>query len=523
MQTLNLIQGSPEWHDHRRKHLNASDAPAMYGVSPYKTRNELLHEMHTGLTKEVDSELQSRFDDGHYYEALGRPLAASIIGATLYPVTGTNGQFSASFDGITMDELYIYEHKSLNNELRAIMVGDFTGKDLPIYHRVQMEQQLMVSGAEKVLFMASKWEEDKLVEERHCWYEPDLELRNKIVLAWAQFEKDLAEYVPEAIKEKPKAEQVESFPVPSIIVRGELVACNLEQIIPVFDRYFEETKTELVTDQDFADGEANAKNSREAAKNLKLKAKEVVDQIATVSEVVRQLELYAGKFDALGLKLEKAVKEQKEAIKNEAISAARLAWQQHVASLQKLISPINLVIDQPDFAASIKGVKTIKSLKSNISDALADGKIQADALANELGSKLAWFKETSNSYQQLFADMQQIIYKPLDDFQLLVNTRVREEQERKTKEAADALLKSETPEPALKLQEVIETVAPAPVAAALVSEKFESKVTETQYFKGTQPTAEELITAVAFAYKVDQPRAQKWLQEANFFEVKLAA
>jgi predicted phage-related endonuclease len=49
-----LVQGSPEWLAYRAQHFNASDAPAMMGCSPNKTRAQLLREMHTGLTADVD-------------------------------------------------------------------------------------------------------------------------------------------------------------------------------------------------------------------------------------------------------------------------------------------------------------------------------------------------------------------------------------------------------------------------------------------------------------------------------------
>ena len=42
MKTLQLNQGSKEWHEHRSTHWNASDAPAILGCSPYKSRSELL-------------------------------------------------------------------------------------------------------------------------------------------------------------------------------------------------------------------------------------------------------------------------------------------------------------------------------------------------------------------------------------------------------------------------------------------------------------------------------------------------
>ncbi len=88
MKTIDLIQGGPEWHAHRAQHWNASDAPAMLGVSPYKSRAELLRERATGIGQEFDAATQRRFDDGHRFEALARSLAEQIIGDELFPVTG---------------------------------------------------------------------------------------------------------------------------------------------------------------------------------------------------------------------------------------------------------------------------------------------------------------------------------------------------------------------------------------------------------------------------------------------------
>ncbi|MBQ1761914.1 MAG: YqaJ viral recombinase family protein, partial [Aquincola sp.] len=132
MQTHTLVQGTPEWHQHRANYFNASDAPAMMGCSPYKTRQQLLHERATGITPDVDAATQRGFDDGHRFEALARPLMEQIIGQDLYPCTGTEGNLSASFDGLTMLEDIAAEHKSLNDRLRAAMHDGSTGADLPL-------------------------------------------------------------------------------------------------------------------------------------------------------------------------------------------------------------------------------------------------------------------------------------------------------------------------------------------------------------------------------------------------------
>ena len=160
MITHNLIQGSQEWHAYRAAHDNASDAPAMMGCSAYKTREQLLAERATGITPEVDSATQSRFDAGHRFEALARPLAEKIMEEDLYPCTGSveGSRLSASFDGLTLLEDVALEHKTLNQRLRAALeVPGCTGADLPMEYQIQMEQQCAVSDCERILFMASAW------------------------------------------------------------------------------------------------------------------------------------------------------------------------------------------------------------------------------------------------------------------------------------------------------------------------------------------------------------------------------
>ena len=123
MITHNLVQGSSAWHAYRATHDNASDSPAMMGCSAYKTREQLLAERATGITTEVDSATQSRFDAGHRFEALARPLAEKIMEEDLYPCTGSveGSRLSASFDGLTLLEEVALEHKTLNQRLRAVL------------------------------------------------------------------------------------------------------------------------------------------------------------------------------------------------------------------------------------------------------------------------------------------------------------------------------------------------------------------------------------------------------------------
>ncbi|MGD9756394.1 MAG: YqaJ viral recombinase family protein, partial [Comamonas sp.] len=240
MQLVNLVQGSPEWHAHRRNHFNASDAPAMMGASSYKNRSELIKELATGVTEEIDAATQRRFNDGHQFEAWARPLAEKIIGEDLSPCVGTRGKYSASFDGLTFMNDVAFEHKTLNSTLRGVMEAGCTGADLPLQYRVQMEQQAMVSGSERILFMASKWTSEGLpVEALHCWYEPDAELRAQIIAGWEQIEKEVAAYQPQAAEPKlqPEAKIRDALPLLRIEARGEITTSTLDSFrVEVLER-----------------------------------------------------------------------------------------------------------------------------------------------------------------------------------------------------------------------------------------------------------------------------------------------
>ena len=420
MNIHNLVQGTAEWHAYRSERFNASDAPAMMNCSPYKTRTELLNERKTGLTPEVDTHTRRIFNDGHRYEELARPLAEKILGEDLYPVTGSIDLLSASFDGLTMDESIAWEHKSLNDKLRAVN----SVEDLPLNYRVQMEQQLLVSGAEKCLFMATKWDNDELVDEKHFFYSSDDKLRDDIIFGWEQFKTDLEDHEVKAVVELPKADAIMDLPAVIVQVKGELTLCNMGDVRPQFDDFLANAITIMVTDEDFAMAEEESKLARKTAKRCLDTAKGVVDQTSSISEVTRELELYAAKFNALALSQEKAVKTQKEARKVAIMSESVKAYSAYKDALEAEIVPIRLIVQAPDFAGSMKAKRTISSLEDAVASELALAKINVDAAAKEIRSCLAYLDETAKDYRFLFNDLQTIINLDRSHFEMTVRVRV---------------------------------------------------------------------------------------------------
>ena len=464
MQERKIIQGTPEWHEFRAQHLNASDAPAMMGESPYKTRDELLREKATGVAVDVSEETQRRFDDGHRFEALARPLAEKIIGEELYPVVGSNGKFAASFDGMTMLGEVIFEHKTLNAALAAIDPDE----QLPLYYRIQMEHQLMVSGAEKCLFMASKWDAaDQLIGESHRWHSPDLVLRQRIVDGWAQFEKDLAGYVPPEAKPEAVGRAPDALPALRIELTGQVTTSNLAE----FRAHAQEVlggikKDNFQTDEDFANADKTAKWCADVESRLDAAKQHALAQTTSIDELFRTLDAIKEDTRQVRLGLEKTVKARKEAVKLECINKAKSDFSAHVAALQSEIADVRLTVLTPDFGGAIKGLKTLASIDNAIGVAMANAKIAADQQAADVRAKLAWLGENAAEHRALLADLQQLIAKPLDDFKLVVTARIdarRRAEEARLEAERERIRKEE----AAKLAAQTESIKPPTAAADL--------------------------------------------------------
>lgn len=431
MKTHDFQQGSAQWHAHRATHFNASDAPAMMGCSPYMTRTELMARLKTGISAEVDHATQRRFDDGHRFEALARPLGEKIIGEDLYPVTGSDGDLSASFDGLTLMEDVAFEHKSLNDDLRAAMrqQGGNANDFLPPLYRIQMEQQCMVSGAGKVLFMASKWNGDELVEERHCWYTPDPVLRAQIVAGWKQFAEELPTFEPKAVAvEKVVAEVVESLPAPVVKVTGELA---LQDNFKVFEerlRHFLEHRLirEPKTDEDFVNLDAQIKAMKQGREALKASKAQMLAQVQPIDQASKTADMLDTLLQQNCSMAERLLKDEKERRKGEIVADGVKAFTDHIFALNTRLGRAYMPQVPVDFGGCVRGLKSLASMEDKVSTELARAKIAANEVADRIDANLKHLQDKASAHKFLFADAATIVLKAPDDLQTLVSSRIAE-------------------------------------------------------------------------------------------------
>lgn len=452
METVTLAQGSPEWLAHRARHFNASDAPAMIGVSPHKTRRQLLAECSTGITPEVDAAVQKRFNNGHRLEALARPLAEEIIGEPLYPVTGTNGRYSASFDGLTLGEDTGFEHKALNNELRTVFASDLP---LPPHFLVQIEHQFLVSGAGRILFMASDWDADgNLIEEHHRWVESDPQLREQLIAGWERFAADLEAFEPTpASAPAPLGAAPETLPALRIEVEGTVIASNLVAFRETAIAAVRAVKRDLITDQDFADAEMSVKWCKEVESRIDAAKAHALSQTASIDELFRALDAITDESRRVRLDLEKRVKVRKDEIRAGIVTDAQRALAKHVAQLSAELAPHRVPDMHPDFAGAIKGKRSIEAMHDAVDAALASAKIAADSVARTMRANLAFYREHADGSDFLFADIAAHLTRQEAEFREFVEVRierhriVEEARERHAKDEAERKRLEEVPGP----------------------------------------------------------------------------
>lgn len=441
---IDVAQGTPAWHALRGKHNTASEAPVMMNASSKMRRNELLHMKATGTEKEICAWVQKNlFDKGHVQEASSRIIVEKMIDQELYPVTATDdeGYLLASFDGVTMLHDVLYEHKMWNEKL-AQAVRD---ENLDPEYYWQLEQQLLVSGAEYVCFTVSDGTRDKFVS---MDYYPVEGRADQLLAGWAQFDKDLAKYVPTEAKEVAVAKTIKSLPALSIQLTGEVSSSNLAIYKETALGFIENINTNLKTDQDFADAEAMVKFCDKAEKELELVKSQALSQTASIDELFRTIDVLKEEMRKKRLVLNGAVTKRKEAIRIEIKDKAEADLFDHLAALNARVGPrVRLPHIMADFTGVMKSKRTIASLQDAVDSELARVKIESNAIADAIDENLKLLRELDAKYLPLFRDAQELVLKDNADLVNIIKVRVNE---------ADQLEKDNIEAERLRLEKVAE-------------------------------------------------------------------
>lgn len=452
-ETHDFLQGSDQWHANRAQCYNASDLAAAAGESCKTKRNDLIASIATGTEKQFSKwVLENVIEPGHRFEALARPLAEEFIGEPLFSVSmsravpGLSKRLGASVDGKTMDDRTNWEHKRLNATLAAALKEG----TIPCEYHYQMEQGMLVDGAERCLFTASDWDEnDNLIAIYHVWYEPNPELRARIVPIWKQVEQDAASYqhvevIPAAVA---VAAPTEGFGALVLQVEGRVVACNIDAFRAGASAFLNRLPKpeELNSDQDFANAESAVKACSEAEAKIKAAKDAGLAQMSEVDTVLRVADQIVAEIKAARLALEKSVEIRKASIRSEIVQSGKDRMAEHISTLNKRLGRVQMPAINADFLAAIKGKRTVESLKNAVDTVLANAKITANDIADKIQINLATLDE-QKEHTFLFNDVTTLVMKAPDDLENVIKLRIAEhaaEQARKLEAERERIRKEE--------------------------------------------------------------------------------
>ncbi|AZF05652.1 YqaJ viral recombinase family protein [Pseudomonas sp. R5-89-07] len=503
MKIHNVAQGSAEWLALRAQHFTASEAPAMMGASKYQTRTDLLAAKKTGITPDVTPSQQFIFDKGHATEALARPLAEALIGEELYPIVATEGNLLASMDGATMLGETLFEHKLWNESL----VAQVKAGDLAPHYYWQLEQQLLVSGAERVIFVCSDGTPENFV---HMEYRPVAGRAAQLIEGWKQFEADLANFEMADAPSIVVGKAPDELPALRIELTGMVTASNLKVFEDSALAVIDSVKTTLSTDQDFADAKKAVKWCGDVEEAVAVAKKQALSQTQSIDELFSSLDRISAHARETRLKVDKLVKAQELLVKTNIKQKAELALADHIAAINKTLGKVTLPHVVSDFAGAMKNKRTIASLQDAVDTELARAKIDASQAADSIRLNLTSLAELAVDYAFLFNDVQQLVTKANDDLVTLIKFRISEHQKaEKVKAEAKRIAEEQEaqqlatikPEPVVEKVATPEPVRTAPVKAAPVGQATKpvpSHTVEQVALQANVTDFEALIKAVAY-------------------------
>lgn len=148
---VDVKQGSPEWHEYRKKGINATDAACIMGHDPYL---DII-----GLWKKkigiIDDELKGNLAmlHGKKMEDVARSWFINNYHLNFMPVCVKNDRYpfiQASLDGISDGLDLILEIKCPLYKANF----DKHQKEIPINYFFQIQHQLLASGVDKAYFLS---------------------------------------------------------------------------------------------------------------------------------------------------------------------------------------------------------------------------------------------------------------------------------------------------------------------------------------------------------------------------------
>lgn len=184
-----LLQGSAEWHAHRAKHNNASEAGAVMGVNPWAPRNPVeLYDLKTGALEVVFNQAMQHGIDT---EDKARQYIERLFKDDFTPCVKVNGRYSASLDGLSFfgeTGLEIKCPMSLDSKLFGLNTPQDIADKAPHYWYQLVHQFMVLKDMKSIVFCVYHADKQNVIVVDRALAEPYFE---RLTQAWETFNEHL--------------------------------------------------------------------------------------------------------------------------------------------------------------------------------------------------------------------------------------------------------------------------------------------------------------------------------------------
>ena len=179
---VDIAQRSQEWLDWRRDLGMASEAAAMLGISPFfpRTREELWAVKSGAASVYVTPAMRQ----GQALEERALEALMQRVHIEFAPACYQRWKLGASLDGIDIDGVSVAEVKVPAKGSQSALYRSVLGGEIPDHYMAQIQQQLLVSGAESGYFGVYAVDLEDI-----CFTPvlPEPEWRLRIITGWESF------------------------------------------------------------------------------------------------------------------------------------------------------------------------------------------------------------------------------------------------------------------------------------------------------------------------------------------------
>ena len=142
---VKLVQGSPEWHEHRREVTATPAKPRWSSGSRRGPRRTSSGRSRPDVRRSRTS--RRRWRTAPPLEPLAREAYEKLTGYVMQPLVLVEGEYSASLDGITLARDLVLEIKCPKSKDSKILSEAKAGR-IPVDIYWQLQHQLLVSQAD---------------------------------------------------------------------------------------------------------------------------------------------------------------------------------------------------------------------------------------------------------------------------------------------------------------------------------------------------------------------------------------